>query len=304
MIRNFDNSDKFTNATFSTSYSFASARGVVRTLSDAFSRQHCDTDGAIKHAAKATKGRCLYCGVPLYSLLNDKPTFSNLVNYDHIYPASKMNLFAVGNVALSCETCNLAKSDRLPMDYYDIRSAEGSPLLIHDKKEFEEFFSKMTQPYRERWPEHFEMGTKDLSDEELKSETLRLLYNEVDMARANARYNHENSVNWPTWKSVVNKGHETYTPATVKDVEGRIGYANDIFENLFGHDVLIQDCTILELNKFVEVLLLSKYDSKNEVQKYRLLIKLLIEVLNDDLMQGQLESFYDNVPTYSQLENN
>ncbi|HHT97411.1 MAG TPA: HNH endonuclease [Clostridiales bacterium] len=294
----------FNNAKFSTDYSFASARSIVRTLSDAFSKQYCDTKGAIRYAAKATAGRCLYCGQPLYSLKSQIPVFSNMIHYDHIFPASKFNLFEVGNVALACETCNLAKSNRLPMEYYDMRTTEGGPLFIYERDEFEAFLNDMIKPYVDKWPNHYKASFETLDDIQLKEKLTELLYNPVSLEAANTRYNHEHSVNWTTWELVIKKAYDTYTPLTAKDVEGRIGYTNELFEEIFGHDVLIEDCKINELKAFTDKLLLSKYDSKNEIQKYRMLLKILTEVLNESLMQGQLDDFYKKIPTYSKINKN
>lgn len=293
----------FEKSVFTTDYSFSSARTIIRTLSDAFSRQFCDTKNASLHAAKKTEGRCLYCGQPLYSLKGNHsiPTFSNTLHYDHIYPASKLNLFEVGNVALACETCNLAKSSRLPMEYYDMRCAEGGSLLIYDRDEFEKFLNEMTEPYRLKWPKHFEMNFLDLTDTEFKIKLTELLYNDIDISCLTTRYNHERSLNWGIWELTIKKGYEKYTESTAKDIEGRIGYTNEMFEEMFGSDKRIEDCKISELAAFTQKLLISKYESKNEVQKYRMLIKMIIEVLNEEIMEGQLDGFYEKIPTYSKM---
>lgn len=291
----------FSKSEFSTEYSFASPRSIIRTLSDAFSKQFCDNKGAIKYAAEYTKGRCLYCGEPLYKVVGSTPVFSNIIHYDHIYPASKFNLFEVGNVALACETCNLAKSNRLPMEYYDMRTTEQTSLLIYDRDEFEKFLNNMTAPYRQKWPKHYEAGLQDYTDEEFKVKLTELLYNDISIASATARYNHENSVNWDIWQVVIEKSNERYKPSSSKDFIGRIGYANDFFEKMMGSDKLIHDCSLKELKNFMDKLLLSKYESKNEISKFRVLLKLLIEVLNENLMEGQLEGFFDKIPTYSKL---
>lgn len=293
----------FSKSVFKTEYSFESSRSIIRALSDSFSKQYCDTKGAVKYAAVKSNGRCLFCGKPMYTLANGGiPTFSNTIHYDHIYPASKLNLFEVGNVAIACSTCNLAKSDRLPMEYYDIRSAEGTSLLFYDRDEFEEFLNNFTEPYREKWPYHYAAGTRNIDDDdEFKKLLTELLFNEVNIASVSSKYNHENSVNAQIWKRVVEKAYEDYSPLTAKDVEGRIGYTNFVFEDTLGHDVSIEDASIKDLMLFTNTLLLSKYESKNEIQKYRMLIKLLTETLEEDLMKGQLEGFYKNVPTYSKL---
>lgn len=292
----------FSTSVFKTEYSFGSSRSIIRALSDSFSKQFCDTKGAIKYAVKMTKGRCIYCGQPMYELVCKVPTFSNTIHYDHVYPASKLNLFELGNVAIACSTCNLAKSDRLPMEYYDIRTAEGGSLFLYDRDEYEAFLTKFTKPYREKWPDHYAAGSRNIDDDdEFKELLTKLLYDKVSIASVSSKYNHDNSVNAGIWKKVVDKTYETYAKLTAKDVEGRIGYTNYVFEDTFGHDVSIEDVSTKELKGFINKLLLSKYDSKNEIQKYRMLIKMLIEVLNEDVMEGQLEGFYKNVPTYSKL---
>lgn len=290
----------FSNPQFTTEYSFASARNIIRNLSDAFSRTYCDVNEAPRYAARMTEGRCLYCGQPLYSLKNSIPIFSNVLHYDHIYPASELNLFEVGNVALACQTCNLAKSNRSPIEYYDIRTAEGGPLYIADRDDFILFLDNMIAPYKEKWPKHYEVNFMDLNDEQFKQKLTELLFNHVDICSTSSRYNHANSVNWPTWEKVSQKAYEAYTPLTAKDVEGRLGYANEIFEQEFGVDKLIHKCSIEELSTYTNILLVSKYDSKNEIQKFRMLIKMLIEVLMDD-MKG-LDDFYSTVPTYSKVK--
>lgn len=290
----------FDNVKFTTEYSFASSRNIIRDLSDAFSKTHCDVKEAPKYAAKFTEGRCLFCGKPLYSLAGPTVVFSNMLHYDHIYPASKLNLFEVGNVGLACQTCNLAKNSRLPLEYYDVRVAEGGSLLIDDRDEFIKFLDKMTAPYREKWPDHFAVNFADLDDAQFKERLTTLLFDYVDIAASGSRYNHTHSVNWPIWEKVTAKAYELYTPLTAKDVVGRLGYANEIFENEFGVGKSIQNCTIDELSNYTTILLLSKYEFKNEVQKFRMLVKVLTEVLIQE-MTG-LESFYETVPTYSQIK--
>ena len=293
----------FNQSIFTTDYSFSSARGIIRTLSDAFSKQFCEVKEALRYAAICTEGRCLYCGKPMYSLRGNSsvPVFSNTIHYDHIYPAIKLNLFEVGNVAIACETCNLAKSSRLPMEYYDIRFKENTSLFIYDRDAFELFLDNMTEPYRAKWPEHYETNFMDLTDEELKDRMTRLLYSDISIASANSRYGHEESINWDIWSLVVKKGNETYQETTAKDIEGRIGYTNEMFESIFGPTTRIEECSIKDLSDFTRQLLLSKYESKNEIQKYRMLIKMLIEVLNEEIMKGKLDGFYESVPTYSKI---
>lgn len=291
----------FSKSKFERKYGFESPRSLVRIMSDAFSRQHCNTNGALKHAAESTKGRCLYCGKPLYSLMDkgEVPEFPRTIHFDHIYPASNLNLFAVGNVALACETCNLEKSNSMPVEYYDMRKVTGKSLLIYDRDEFVSFLSDMTSPYKNNWPKYYKVGTSDIAEDDFKKLLTELLYNDIDVSSAANKYNHENSLNWPIWQKVVKRAEVYYSKTTVKDVEARIGYTNDFFENEFGMDRKLEDCTLRELGGFTNKLLLSKYESENEISKYRMLIKMLTEVLNEEYMGGELEDFYKDVPTWS-----
>lgn len=290
----------FKNSNFETTYSFESARAIVRPLSDAFSKQNCDTKEAIKYAAAGTQGNCIYCGEKMYKLKNGVPSFNNSIHYDHVYPASKLNLFEVGNVALACENCNLSKSDKFPLEYYDMRVAEGLNVFIEPREEFELFLNKFTTPYKEKWPEHYEAGTKDFEDDdEFKKALARLLFNHVDISRTTGKYNHEKSINREIWKKVSTKVYELYSEYSAKDVIARLGYTNHMFEEIYDSSTLINELDPSQLSKFFNQLLLSKSESKNEIQKYRMLIRVLIEVLKEDL--DNLNDLFDTLPTYKML---
>lgn len=291
----------FKKAKFTTTYSFSSSRGIVRTLSDAFSKEHCDTKLAALYGAQFTEGKCLFCGRKNYVVVNGVPTFSNTIHYDHIYPASRFGLFEVGNVAIACETCNLAKSDRLPLEYYDIRAAENLSLLYYDREEFIDFLDRFTKPYQEKWPEYYKANHEEFDDETFKEAVTNLFYNKVNISASSMRYNHENSVNWGIWEKTIKKAYDTYKDSTAKDVEHRIGFANERFEILFGSSRTMEDTTLAELKEFADDLLIIKYDSKNEVQKYRMLIKMLLEVLNENLMNADFGDLWNQVPTYSKI---
>ena len=294
----------FNKSKFSTTYSYSSPRKIIRTLSDSFSRQHCEAQAeVVKYAAAATKGRCLYCGSKMYVEANGIPTFSNTIHYDHIYPASNFGLFEVGNVAIACESCNLAKSDRLPMDYYDMRVAEKASLMIHERDKFEELLEEITLPYKNKWPEHYKASITEMDNDEFKIKLTEILYNNVDISPETTRYSPESSVNWETWKKVVSRAYDTYAALTAKDVEGRIGFTNERFELTFGSDKLMSDITLTELKEFINDLMQIKYDvGQNEIQKYRMLVRMLIEVLNEEIMEGQLNDLYSQVPTFSKIK--
>lgn len=293
----------FSNSKFATEYSFSSPRLITRILSDSFSRQFCETKEAVKYAVVKTKGCCIYCGNRMYFLGKDKiPSFSNTIHYDHVYPASKMNLFEVGNVAIACSECNLEKSDKMPMDYYDQKVREDAPRYIEDRLEFEEFLSEFTRPYKEKWPEHYAAGTRIIEEsEEFKAIMLKLLFEPVDISSRASKYNADSSVNSGLWDKVTKKAYELYKPLTAKDVEGRIGHTNMQFENKFGLNVKMEDITLQDLNEFVGELLVSKSESKNEFQKYRMLVKILVEVLNEEYLGWDLDEFYNEVPTFKNL---
>lgn len=294
---------------FDTEYSFSSSRSIVRPLSDAFSREFCSNkNDSIKYAVVQTEGKCLYCGDIMYKIdSNGNPRFGNNIHFDHIYPASRLNLFEIGNVAISCADCNLEKSDRFPIEYYKLKEELGQKVSFNSIEEFEKFLYEFTTPYREKWPRHYEAGTRNIEDDdEFKQLITDLLYSKVHISSISnrTRYNYESSINKPIWDKVVKKAYETYQALTAKDVEGRIGYTNETFEIKFGSDVEIKEISLSNLNEFIHELLNSKSESKNEVQKYRMLIKMLVEVLNETYMQGQLDDFYKDVPTFKKLNKN
>lgn len=296
----------FNLSKFDTEYSFSSSRSIVRPLSDAFSRQFCSSkNDSIKYAVVQTEGKCLYCGDKMYEVdVKGVPRFRNNIHYDHIYPASRLNLFEIGNVAISCVDCNLEKSDRLPLEYYKLKEDLGQKVSFNSIEEFEQFLYEFSTPYREKWPKHYEAGTRNIEDDdEFKQLITDLLYSQVHISSISnrTRYNYEFSVNKPIWDKVVKKAYETYQALTAKDVEGRIGYTNETFEIKFGSDVEIKEISLSNLNEFIHELLNSKSESKNEVQKYRMLVKMLVEVLNETYMQGQLDNFYKDVPTFKKL---
>ena len=185
----------FSKSVFSTEYSFSSPRAIIRTLSDAFSKQNCDYKNAKKYAVTKTSGKCIWCGDRMYTVGPDKiPRFGTNIHYDHVYPASKMNLFEVGNVAISCTACNLEKSDLLPLEYYDQKKACGQKVYIEDRDEFKAFLDEFCLPYKEKWPDHYKNGTRTIDDDdEFKEIFTRLLYNPVDISSSTSRYRHANS---------------------------------------------------------------------------------------------------------------
>lgn len=272
----------FNDSMFKTSYSFDSARSIVRPLSDAFSKQNCDVMGAIPYAVNNTQGSCLYCGERMYKLKNGTPNFTNTIHYDHIYPASKLNLFEVGNIALACEACNLAKSDRLPIDYYKMKAKSGEKLFIDEEDEFVLFLEKYTEPYRKKWPKHYSAGSREIeSDEEFKDLVWELLFEPVEISRNSNRYNHETSTNKKLWKMVSEKAKEMYSESTVKDIVSRLGFTNNVFEGMYGCDSEVLESSFEEINDFFTEILISKSGSKNEMQKYKMIIKIIISIFEE-----------------------
>lgn len=273
----------FNESLFKTSYSFDSARSIVRPLSDAFSKQNCDIRGAIPYAVNNTQGSCLYCGERMYKLKNGTPNFANTIHYDHIYPASKLNLFEVGNIAIACESCNLSKSDRLPVDYYKMKARAGEKLFIDEEEEFVLFLEKYTEPYRTKWPKHYEAGTKEIeSDEEFKNLVWELLFEPVTISRSSSKYNHETSINKELWEEVAEKAKNIYSDSTVKDIVSRLGFTNSIFEEMYGPDSKILESDLQEINDFFLEILISKSNSKNEMQKYKMIIKIIISIFEEN----------------------
>lgn len=90
-----------------------------------------------------------------------------------------MNLFEVGNIALACETCNISKSDKLPLEFYKKRKLYSLNLLFEDKNEFEAFLKTFTEPYAKKWPKIYNMNFSE-SDINYFRETLVGMMYEID----------------------------------------------------------------------------------------------------------------------------
>lgn len=81
------------------------------------------------YADASTRGRCLYCGLPLKGYLPVERRWIPLdgmegqITYDHILPAAHGCPKLMGALVLSCKSCNMAKGDT-PYDEW-IRSPQG-----------------------------------------------------------------------------------------------------------------------------------------------------------------------------------
>lgn len=150
---------------------------LVRTISDLFSKEHCDRKKAIDYAIKSTEGKCLYCGEILFKI-NSNGEYKKHCDYhlDHIYPASKLNFFEVGNIAITCSECNWSKNNIMPIEYYNARFYLKKQTLLKNEEEFSLFLDEMTKPYQEKWPQQYMFNFQEMSNEKMKIKMAELIF--------------------------------------------------------------------------------------------------------------------------------
>lgn len=77
------------------------------------------TDRDIRRQRDIQKGLCFWCGDRIQKY-----------HIDHVMPLSKGGSHSIGNIVISCPTCNIKKNNRLPIDFIKSKgSAEKNELL-------------------------------------------------------------------------------------------------------------------------------------------------------------------------------
>lgn len=172
-------------------YTFSSAGSQYsrNALEYAFLSNNTNTDfgtrAACEYAIQASKGLCVYCGIPLIvtitkelidrgivmkeengrlvPLTEEDIGFSIKVNdfqFDHMLPASEGGLAVVGNILLACNNCNNLKSNMPIRDFvisshviHDAKVRRGDEdiphLFIEDVDKHLEFFEPFVPKYYE-----------------------------------------------------------------------------------------------------------------------------------------------------------
>lgn len=149
---------------------WAPSQSLYRDLSGRMSKQILnlnnsqDTD-ILKHAIDATEGRCFYCGRKLYVRKNNTYEFIKGTTIEHLIPVSKWGLFATGNIVVACTDCNSKRNNKPFLTFYREMHNANKPTLYDTEEEFEAALDKIQEPYKQEFPQLFEMGMKFLNNE-------------------------------------------------------------------------------------------------------------------------------------------
>lgn len=164
---------------YKNSYSGSTMNSFYRALSDLYSMQFCDIKEAELYAINYTEGTCGYCGKKLYKEIDEERVLKN-INFDHIYPASNLNLFTKGNILLSCNSCNNKKSDIDPIVFV-------KQLILNNKSkykninEFKDFLKKFRQPYVDKYPK-FSFYGKNIKS--LDNDFVKEVCSQIDFSKS------------------------------------------------------------------------------------------------------------------------
>lgn len=280
----------FKKSKFNNNYSGQSVMQMKRIASDYLSRKWSNSRETALYAAEMTQGHCLFCGKKMFREVDGVPVFNNDVAHDHLYPAANFNLYVPGNGAITCNDCNSEKSDKDPIEYHRERSRAGRPLFIEDDYLFKAFVHRHTEPYRTgEFAEYYKAGTgnTDETDTEIMK---RLFFPYLEIESMKQAYvgsvNHDN-----LWAHILSDDNPYYVQKkwadhTINDVKSRIGHANEVFEELFGTETLIEDLTVTQMKTYGETLVRSRAYSRSEVEKIRRLFRTVLATINLEALFG------------------
>lgn len=132
----------------------------IRFFTDAFDVDYDHHENEL-YSVTQTDGCCPYCGVELYAIHNGIPVFSRY-SWDHMLPAARFGLRTLGNMTLSCSTCNNEKGALSPFEYWQQRHRMKQPLWVERKDEFVAFVDNYGSPYRNKFPDHYKVAREYL----------------------------------------------------------------------------------------------------------------------------------------------
>lgn len=154
------------NKNYKSPYKPSNGPGIeVRAFVSEYEKKKIDLEKASKHAIQLTSGSCLYCGKRCFE--DNKEIYP--FEYDHFYPASRFNVFDIGNAVIACRECNNEKSDRDPFEYSKFRFESKLNTYYRDFKEFCFVMKEQIEIYKENYP--WLIGKSLLSKEEFYSKT-------------------------------------------------------------------------------------------------------------------------------------
>lgn len=160
------------NFIYNKSYKGNTINNLFRTISDLYSNQYCKIPKAKEFAVNLSKGHCFYCGERLY---DKNKKLLDVAQFDHFYPAANMNLFTLGNIVLSCSSCNIAKSDLDPMKFIKDRFNNSLQTFYKTYNEYELTVDNFRSFYFKDFPLFYELKTTNIIPNELVYSTLKAI---------------------------------------------------------------------------------------------------------------------------------
>lgn len=269
-------------------YSKSPSTNVFRLMSDniSFEYAHEEEAPSIKELAAMalnfTNGHDFYTGEKLVDE-NNILVLEKFIHRDHLIPASKGGLYAVGNVVITTEAANIEKSDMNVYDYYKWRIENNKPCLYKTVDEAFYAINLLTNIYKKQYPHAYEFAKNfdetfepmSLSNFFLFSKLLVkdndkvLLFNRNNCGKKRIEvssnllspefWEYMNNVNSPIW--------EKYSEVSKKDFTGSrlIHFANK-FSELNIDVIKATDQTIDNIcNELI------KDKTENEKSKYRII---------------------------------
>ncbi len=71
---------------------------------------------------------------------------------DHLYPIGAGGITVLGNLAVACSTCNRARGDKHPLEYYAERLAAKQKTSFPTLKEYARWLSTYMKPFKRNYP--------------------------------------------------------------------------------------------------------------------------------------------------------
>lgn len=289
---------------YSSEYSFSGIAGIRRILSDDFSRIYGNAKEAKEYSIEKTDGRCFYCGVVLYKTKNNVRFFSDIA-HDHIYPASRWGLYVKGNVAITCWKCNSDKSDKDPIEFAHEMINNKGTTFYSSIDEFNAFFNEFQKPYRETFPEYYDLAV-NFDPENADENEICMKYflgknkNDeyiVPVKRTKRNLYIEDTVDADLWLNLRDPESVLYegkTQKTAQAMAGRIHYIQKAFFDLFPADKSLRNLTNEEFLSLVLESLTRRAHDKYAFADIKKVFSYLMQL-------RELEHFndvYETIPGY------
>jgi len=87
---------------------------------------------------------CHICGIDEHG----EPT-------DHLFPIATAGITVIGNLVVACSSCNKARGDKHPLEYYAERLSLGLPSRFPTLKEYARWLSTYMKPFKKKYPKEY-----------------------------------------------------------------------------------------------------------------------------------------------------